>query len=161
MIRRFSTKRGRPKTVRPTIDRGTPELIKKRMHHETIEAIDLCLDRMIISPAEHWCGIHLRWLHTLRFGAPSIQAINLDGIHDGSGKQDDCLWNEEREAEYKNAITTLHQKRLSFPLIDICIYNKKPDFLINAHLRSYETLKSIDLFRLGLQQLELLWRKNN
>ena len=75
----FSTRRGRP--PRPRLDdndNGTPELQFKRALGVTREPIDLCLERNLITPDHHWCSLHLRWLYTLRYGAPAITTRYAD-----------------------------------------------------------------------------------
>jgi hypothetical protein len=59
-------KRGRPAQNRPEVDYGTPELQQKRQHHLTIEPLDWLLQHSLISQKQHWCGLHFRWLYTLR-----------------------------------------------------------------------------------------------
>ena len=76
IILHFPRRRGRPKSVHHGIDRGTPELAQKRLRGETTETLDLCLERGLITPQQHWCGIHLRWLYTLRYGAPGVRSID-------------------------------------------------------------------------------------
>ncbi len=65
-------KRGRPKNTGTNIDKGTIELQRKRKDNLTIESLDLCLQKNIITPIEHMSGIKLRWIYTLRFGVPTI-----------------------------------------------------------------------------------------
>jgi hypothetical protein len=127
-IVRFPRRRGRPKTVRVENDSGTPELVMKRLLNETVEALDLCLERGIISREQHWCGIHLRWLYTLRYGAPGTRAIDpthLGGIETVS---DDPEWRSAREQEYHDAMKKLTDGGHALLLINICIH-ERPKFL--------------------------------
>lgn len=128
----FSNRRGRPKTNRPVVDTGTPETVMKRLLGVTTEALDLCLERGIITPEQHWCGIHLRWLYTLRHGVPDIRATDLSNIGGCEYKPieyDDPLWRAEREKEYNNAINLLAKTGHAILLINLCIYNERPKFL--------------------------------
>ena len=93
-------KRGRPKIEKPTIDLGTPELIMKRLMGETAEALDLCYERGIISKEQHWCGIHFRWLYTLRYGAPGVRAVDTTHFGGFEPKDDNSEWRAAREQEY-------------------------------------------------------------
>ncbi len=155
----FSTRRGRPPSHKPATDYGTPELIARRARGETSEAIDLCLERRLISPAEHWCGIHLRWLHTLRHGAPGVSALALT---DGSKTilhEADEVWQREREEEYRIAMELLKQRQASMIVADICIYNCMASFLKPRHRRDIQsnTEKELALFKYGLEALTELW----
>lgn len=128
----FTTRRGRP--PRPRVephDHGTPELQFKRAIGLTQEPIDLCLERGLISPRQHWCGLHLRWLFTLRYGAPAL-TIRYTDMPSASGQQDDPLWRREREAEYAEAITLLKGRRAYEPIMRLCVFNEAPAFLDRA-----------------------------
>lgn len=125
----FSTRRGRPRKSTSGADLGTPELIYKRAHALTAEAIDLCLEREIVTPEQHWCAIHLRWLYTLRYGAPGVRAVDPTHLRGLEIKQDDPLWREEREREYQDAIALLQARRCLDIALSICIYNERPSFL--------------------------------
>src|SRR5687768_1079949 len=119
--------RGRPKkTPAPSTrgETGTAELMFKRAHQETTEAIDLCLERRLINDAQHWSGLHLRWLHTIRFGAPGISALDLTRLcGDEPGEQDDPDWRAAREMEYMDAINLLKSARRLTPVLTVCVYN--------------------------------------
>ena len=109
----FNRKRGRPKVPEASErkDLGTQELIKKRAYQITSEAIDLCLHKGLITTEQHWCALHLRWLYTLRYGVPSVKAI--DPTHFG-GKElvsDSLEWRREREREYMEALTAIGTSR--------------------------------------------------
>lgn len=130
----FSTQRGRPRKSTSGVDLGTPELIYKRAHALTAEAIDLCLERGIITQAQHWCAIHLRWLYTLRYGAPGVRAVDPTHLRGIEIKQDDPQWREEREREYQDAIALLQAQRCLDIALSICIYNERPSYL-NATMR--------------------------
>ncbi|MFW0777008.1 MAG: hypothetical protein ACN2B6_04740 [Rickettsiales bacterium] len=128
-ILRFPRKRGRPKTIKPEIDMGTPELIRKRAIGETAEALDLCLEREIISREQHWSGMHLRWLYTLRYGAPGARAIDPTHLGGTENKLYDLEWRKEREQEYMEAIKILHEHNHAALLLSLCVYNERPPFL--------------------------------
>ncbi|MBN8542779.1 MAG: hypothetical protein J0M34_00765 [Alphaproteobacteria bacterium] len=139
----FTTKRGRPKTERPATDMGTPELQFKRAHGVTDEAIDLCLQKNIISEEQHWCGLHLRWLYTLRYGAPSISST-LRTLYDGATiRPDDPTWRSAREAEFADAVTMLHARACYAPVASLAIFNERPRFLNAAYREAL--LKKSDL----------------
>lgn len=167
----LSRGRGRPKSNRPQIDTGTPETVMKRLLGVTTEALDLCLERGIINKTQHWCGIHLRWLYTLRHGVPSVRATDLSyigGCEQKSEDSEDPLWREAREKEYNEAIILLAQNGHANSLINLCIYNERPSFLNfisssssdNLHKNSLEITKNIEKLRDGMDILAKLWKHN-
>lgn len=128
-------RRGRPKQSRPSRDMGTPELVMKRLMGETMEALDLCLERGIINDQQHWCGIHLRWLYTLRHGAPGVRAVDPTHLGGITIKNDDPLWRAAREMEYHDAIHLLAGSGHALIIMNLCIYNERPFFLKCSELR--------------------------
>src|SRR5262245_3053505 len=120
-ILRFPKKRGRPRLQRPLRDTGTPELVMKRLKQETAEALDLCLERDIITLDRHWCGVHLRWLYTLRYGAPGVRAIDPKHFGGRETKTDDPTWRALREMEYNEAILKLSDRGLAMRLLELCV----------------------------------------
>ena len=163
----FSRRRGRPKNNRPTIDTGTPETIMKRLLGITMEALDLCLERGIINNKKHWCGIHLRWLYTLRHGIPSVRANNLEYIGEHgqkSSEPEDILWRAAREQEYNNAIDALTKSGHATFLLNLCVYNERPDFLRslpnNIKRENYHITESAARLTDGLNILSKLWNHN-
>lgn len=128
----FTTKRGRPKSERPKTDMGTPELQHKRAHGITQEAIDACLEKSLISQAQHWCGLHLRWLYTLRYGAPGVSST-LNSLYDApTARPDDPMWRSAREAEFADAVNMLRAHKRYVPVAQLAIFNERPKFLNEA-----------------------------
>lgn len=127
-ITRLATRRGRPKSSpRPEMDLGTPELIFKRAHGDTSEAIDLCLERGIISQVQHRAGLHLRWLYTLRYGAPGISAMDLTRINGSTLAQEmEASFRSAREAEFDEAVAALGNARAYAVVMAVCIYDERP-----------------------------------
>jgi len=156
----FPRKRGRPRKIREEKDLGTPELQAKRNALETVEALDLCLEKGIITQEQHWCGIHLRWLHTLRYGAPGVRAMDLSEISGIDIISDDPAWREAREAEYHVAVTTLSGKADIKLLIDICVHNERPEFFRAEGRKIYRSVKELQRLREGLDVLVAHWRKH-
>lgn len=132
----FTTQRGRPKTRNCTKDTGTPELIMKRLHHVTSETIDLCLAKHIITPVQHWCAVHLRWLYTLKFGAPSVCVRDLTDAGGRETAYDDPQWRAEREEEYRHALEGLRNICRIEKILDICVHNYRPAFLRNRLVKN-------------------------
>lgn len=116
-------RRGRPRQARPDIDLGTPELNLKRALYQTAESLDLLREKGLISETQHWCGLHLRWLYTLRYGLPGITAIDTTRSAHCAVRESDPHWRQTREAEYNEAITILANKNLMKPALEYCVFN--------------------------------------
>jgi len=163
IILSFPRKRGRPRITRPSVDTGTPELVLKKLMGMTTESLDLCLEREIITPEQHWCGIHLRWLYTLRHGAPGIRAIDPTHLGGLENKIDDPEWRAARENEYHDAMKKLHQARHAQLIVSICIYNERLPFL-SLHTpvtpkKAQAASQMIEELRHGLNILVDEWRR--
>lgn len=166
----FSNKRGRPKrAIEPGNDTGTPELIMKRLHHMTDEVIDLCLARGLVTQSQHWCAIHLRWLYTLKFGAPCAKAIDLTDPGGIDIKQENEKWRAEREREYEEAIEVMGKVADIRPVLDVCVYNYRPSFLKPLELSAVNNASSgcvspikgqreLAHLNAGLDALRHLWK---
>lgn len=159
-----SGKRGRPRTARKDPDLGTPELILKRKLGQTTETLDYCLERHIITAEQHWCGIHLRWLYTLRHGAPGIKALNPAHLRNSAPiRADDVSWRQAREQEYLEAITALSQSGDIAIVVNISVYNERPSWLDNpAKLSAKQAAQNAAMrsrLHTGLNTLVKLWRK--
>lgn len=125
----FSTTRGRPRTRSDAPDYGTPELRMKRMIHATDEPLDLCLSRALITPGQHRAGLHLRWLYTVRYGAPVITSRYRELEEAQSAPAHDTHWHALREKEYTAAIAILREASRYEPVMRLCVYNDLPTFL--------------------------------
>lgn len=125
----FSTTRGRPRTRTDAPDYGTPELRMKRMIHATDEPLDLCLSRGLITSGQHRAGMHLRWLYTVRYGAPVITSRYRELEEGQNPAPQDEHWRALREQEYGAAITLLRDAKRYEPVMRLCIYNEIPVFL--------------------------------
>lgn len=154
--------RGRPRKTACT-ETGTPELVMKRALQVTGEAIDLCHERGFITDSQHWCGLHLRWLHTIRFGAPGISAYNLLRVDNWrESEEDDPRWRSAREMEYQQAIQLLQSIRCLKPVMSVCIYNERPSSLIPARQRPATTQhmqQEISGLQEGLTALTREWKR--
>ncbi len=152
--------RGRPrKTIPAGIDYGTPELIMKRAHGATTEILDMCLERNLITPQQHWCGIHLRWLFTLRHGAPSLRAMDPAHLGGNMQKTDAPEWRQEREQEYRDAMHALALSGQVTMLVNVCIYNERPTFLLPPRNKAQanRAIESLMGLTKGLDILVHLW----
>lgn len=140
-LKRFKTNRGRPRACnaqRPHGgDPGTPELAMKRALGATAEPIDLCLERGLITPEQHRCALHLRWLHTIRHGAPGVTALDWSR---GPGKdlfeEDDPRWRAHRERDYREALALLRARGYAAELLPCIVYGEPPAFLNHARFHA-------------------------
>ncbi len=162
VILKFPRRRGRPRTEPRMHDTGTPELVMKRLKNETAETLDLCFERDLITREQHWCGIHLRWLYTLRHGAPSVRAVDPTHFGGLELRPDDPEWRQARELEYHEAIRKLSASGHSVLLLNICVHNERPAFLFPRKMNNanaYRNSLMIDLLREGLDVLATLWKR--
>jgi hypothetical protein len=161
-ILRFPRRRGRPRTLRVEKDKGTPELIRKKQVGETSEILDLCLERRLITPEQHWCGIHLRWLYTLRYGIPTIRAIDPTHLGGIDIKSNDQQWRIQREKEYSDAIMQLNKSGYTSLVMSICIYNERPSPMtpskLNRAKQSGKSAAFINALAEGLDILHEHWK---
>ena len=134
----FSSRRGRPKNTNTTKDIGTKELRQKRNHMQTIEPLDLCMEKGILSEQQHWCGIHLRWLYTLRYGAPNISCHDITEQHHATIRADDPKWRAEREFEYHEAANYLRQYGHYETVMNLAVFHELPAFMHQGLIRKAE-----------------------
>lgn len=149
-------RRGRPRRNDTGPDYGTPELIARKQRGETAEILDLCLERQLINAHQHWCGIHLRWLYTLRHGTPTIRAIDLLQPGGMCLKESDPEWYALREKEFADALDLLTQAGHARLVSAICIYNECPPAL---GISSSSIDRCIDRLRDGLDMLAAHWQR--
>lgn len=155
-------RRGRPRSAHPPgQDRGTPELIMKRARGATAEMLDTCLERGLISPQQHGCGLHLRWLYTLRHGVPSLRALDLSCGGGGLPGNEDAGWRRDRERDYREAMQALALSGHVSLLMNICVYNEQPPFLapLRSRAQAARAGEALAGFTHGLDILVRLWRR--
>jgi hypothetical protein len=129
----FSSRRGRPprpKTDAP--DLGTPELCYKRALGLTQEPIDRLLEQGLIDGNHHWCGLHLRWLYTLRYGAPVVTTRYADRRDISVPNDTQTAWQSMREREYADAAAMLKKANHYEPIMRLCVFNEVPAFLSDS-----------------------------
>ena len=164
----FSTQRGRP--ARPKLDgrdAGTPELQLKRALGITHEPIDACLERGLITTDHHRSGLHLRWLYTVRYGAPVITTRYDDRQERTAPMEENDEWRTLREREYQDAVLLLQQARRYECVMRACIFNETPAFLNHRltarawHEPALATQLQLGRRMLseGLELLTLQWRR--
>jgi len=163
----FSTLRGRPRQPAIQTDSGTPELRLKHALRLTAEPIDLCLEKRFITVEQHWSGLHLRWLYTVRYGAPSLTTIYADRdapARPPAAESDD--WRILREREYHEAAHLLKQSSRYQCVMGLAVFNERPAFLspkLVARAAQHPALateleRSLTRLREGLDLLAYHWR---
>lgn len=148
-------KRGRPIKTLVKLDFGTPELAEKRACRLTVEAIDLCLERGLISQGEHKAALKLRWLYFMKFGSPFISSRELTDCRGRStqkGMDPEAL--KEAEQIYAEILKGLDFIKARQIVLDICVFDIYPAFLGSK----YNIITSIecDKFSSGLKLVHSL-----
>ena len=121
----FTSRRGRPKQEIPETDLGTPELRHKRAKQVTDEPLDWLRKHDIITHKQHWCGIHFRWLYTLRYGATTAQSLDTARENGITHYREYGEWQLEREDEWKEAILHLKTHDLLSAALEYCVYQQR------------------------------------
>ena len=126
------SRRGRPKNVNKSIDFGTKELQWKRSNLQTMEPIDLCLHKGLISKSQHKSAIKLRWLYTLKFGAPTVSSADCSmvvGRYVSKHVNEEFL--ESMQKLYSDSIQLLDKYGSRRIVMNLCVFNEFPTFLDN------------------------------
>ncbi len=145
-------KRGRPRLQKPGVDLGTPELQRHRQDSGTAEALDIFLQHQMIDEEQHWCGMHLRWLHTLKHGAPGANITDILGsIYGSFTAAASPQWRAEREEEYRQALEALADPQIRRTVCRIAIYNESS--CMRGRRQEQELLSQ------GLEILRKHWRR--
>lgn len=134
----FTTRRGRPRAQALPKDPGTPELRFKHALGLTREPLDVCLEKNLLTADQHRAGLHFRWLYTLRYGLPTVRALDLSTPPGGMPSGADELWRQGREVEFREASRLLHESGTLRTVLAICVmqytpafFTPRPDLAIN------------------------------
>lgn len=153
-------KRGRPRS-KVKIDLGTLELRQKREKDWTIEPLDLCAKRHLITKEEHSAGIKFRWLFSLCYGHLKLRAYDPSLLMGRS-----LLEHSEKRLKYCQSKYNKIIERLSIInaveiISDICIHNHTPSFLKNMNMVNLNISYSVtrrfydfDKFKEGMELLK-------
>lgn len=128
-------KKGRPKIYY--------EFSNKLKRYKIVEPLDLLFHNGIITITQHKLAVKLRWMFTLNFGLPTVQAYNINRVKGrGLPKYDDHTLAVIR-SQYKQITEFLYleDKGAAKALINVIIHHKQPD-------------KDIHLIIIGAQNLE-------
>jgi hypothetical protein len=128
-------KRGRPKIYY--------DFTENSNKYKFEEPLDSLLREGIISLTQHRLALKLRWIFTVNFGLPTVQAYNISKVRgrDISKYDEESLC--EIRAKYKQIIESLHyqDKESAKAILNIIIHHKKPS-------------RNIELIKIGAQNLE-------
>lgn len=94
-------------------------------------ALDDMRERGLISPEQHWCGVHMLWLHNIRNGLTPIE---------------DSMWLSARSEEFEKAMWALRDNKCIGAISNLCLFNEWSP-------------SGVDVIRKGLDVLEATWRK--
>jgi hypothetical protein len=116
------------------------------------EPLDFFLREGVISLEQHKLALKLRWIFTVNFGLPTVQAYNIAKVKGrGVSKYDEASLYEIRQ-KYKEITEFLYyqDKESAKAILNVIIYHKKPK-------------NNIDLIKIGAQNLEIAFniRKKN
>jgi hypothetical protein len=125
----FSTKRGRPATVKSTKDFGTKELILKKQLALTKPPIDILLSKSIITNDQHNAALKFKWLYNLRFGNLKLKAYDGFNLR-GSIEIFDQEYLAKKSKIYLKIANYLHQKRILNIVSNIVIFDLFPIILL-------------------------------
>jgi hypothetical protein len=127
IIYKFSNRRGRPQSDKNI---ATPELMAKHSAKQTMDALDMVLHKGLITEEQHKAGMHLRWLHNLRFGDLKVRAYNIDWlVQAGYAYIHNEKWMAARQTEYAIIINYLKHIGSYTNIANLCIYSLKPAFI--------------------------------
>jgi len=98
--------------------------------------------------------LHLRWLYTIKFGAPGVSAVNLEHFYGRDLKIEDEDWRESREKEYLRAIIELKSLYADKIVMNVAVFDR----MINLKSRK---INEIEILQSGLTQLCKLWGRQN
>ncbi len=95
-------------------------------------ALDDMRERGLITPEQHWCGVHMLWLHNIRNGVAPIE--------------EESAWLSARSEEFEKAMWALRDNKCVGAISNLCLFNEWSP-------------SGVDVIRKGLDVLEEVWRK--
>jgi hypothetical protein len=132
-------------------DLGTPELIYKRAFYATKEPLDLCFEKGLITILQHQYGTRLRWLYTIRHGAPAISS-NYPQEFLNSENYRNPEWIAKQQYAYRCIMKEVKKEGYMKIISDSCIYNIYPIFLLNP--KSKMAQREFETFKYAMASLE-------
>jgi hypothetical protein len=115
-------KRGRPKSCKNSSAIFGNVSAKKKII-VSLEPLDVYFKNKIISEDEHQSGMRLRWLYTLRYGAPTLQTklLQQQGFE---SKYNDEEWLMKKQQQYRFIIGELQKSDLAKIVLGVCVFNE-------------------------------------
>lgn len=160
----FTSRRGRPRAHRLPADPGTPELRLKHALGLTREPLDHCLEKRLITADQHRAGVHFRWLYTLRYGLPTVRALDLSALPGAPrATAEDDPWRQGREVEFREAARVLNNSGCLRAVLAVCVMQHAPACLapVTALRRNPAAEQELSALQTGLQHLVSLWFRPN
>ena len=115
------------KRGRPRLSQNSPakfsNLPAKEKIIVTSEPLDIYFKDKIISEDEHQSGMRLRWLYTLRYGAPTLQTklIQQQGFE---SKYNDEKWLVNKQQQYRFILGELQKSKVAKIVLGVCVFNE-------------------------------------
>ena len=143
-------RRGRPRSNRPSVDFGTPELIAKRMAAAACDPtlsttpLDILKARKIISDEAHSAATYWAALRKIVFGKAHPGAIDLTAI--SSASMPDEVDRAEAETKYRDACLAMKaQSRGCFDAVENLVVHEHPPAWLKTnnygrHIAGYKRL---------------------
>ena len=138
------TKKGRPKLYYDFIQNK----------NSVAEPLDLCLQMELINFKQHRLALRLRWLYTISFGLPTVQAYNIGRIPGREMSKYDDITAYQRREEYKKITEILYKedREAAKFFLNIVIHHYRPAFFnLNT---GYKASKEKELIKLAAEILE-------
>ena len=138
------------------IKKGRPKIYHDFIQNKnsTVEPIDLCLQIGLISFKQHRLALRLRWLYTINFGLPTVQAYNINRRPGREVSKYDDVTVYERRQEYKRITEFLYKEdRVASKLfLNIIIHQYRPSFC--SFNLDYKMLNEKELVKSAAKILE-------
>ena len=130
-----SAKRGRPKSNRPRVDSGTPELIAKRMAVTPMDAtqstspLDALRAKGVLSDEAHNAACYFGALRKLVFGKAHVRAMDLTAVSRGGVPE--ALDVAAAERKYREACAAVqgHGRAALDALENIVVHEQWPAWM--------------------------------
>jgi hypothetical protein len=138
------TKKGRPKLYYDFIQNKS----------SVVEPLDLCLQMDLINFKQHRLALRLRWLYTISFGLPTVQAYNIGKIPGREISKYDDITVYERRQEYKKITEILYKEDRGAAklFLKVIIHHYRPAFFtLNTE---YKSSKEKELIKSAAETLE-------
>ena len=123
---------------------------------QTVEPLDLCLRKNIITPIQHRLALRLRWLYTVNFGLPTVQASNPGKVRGRSVSKYDANTLETLRDNYKAIIEQMYinNRQATKLFLGVILHHQMPDFLCDNIRDIKRMLYGISMMKTAAKCLE-------